>query len=496
MSKVTRSPSRGASWSCNRPFVHFDDAEEGDDEHVTEEAGTRPMKMTSTPINANVLDSDIFFEVEDEGPDETAFFSPSSEDLTVEQPLNSGVVEANTANLNKDSTETEATPSSSNSPDSVWDTDFHKMHMAAISSNKFDSLLKMLPAFHDCKSHMAAFVLVREVPETSCNYYQVVALGTGHCCCTSWLCFNGTMVHNCHAMIIARRALQRFLYKQLLLFFDADPQAKEACVFESSADGPQLRLKDDISLHLYTNLCPEGAARDFYMRGSAFNTRTPVKLQYHAKSLLVPAAHLNPSHWASKVCCVSPTDKLCLWTLVGVQGALLSHFIRPLYITSMVLGGQKLYADRLSDITAECLGDGWEDILPPFYKKFRTRFLCCEEVRPVEASPQRDVLSVNWCLGDGDVEVVDPSKGFLDHSSPSMSGAGFSSRLCKRAFYSYFRKVAQLGGHAYLRDLPDYHHVKVEAGVYQTIKELVKQHFLSNHCGPWNSKKLVDFFSA
>lgn len=46
-------------------------------------------------------------------------------------------------------------------------------------------------------------------------------------------------------------------------------------------------------------------------------------------------------------------------------------------------------------------------------------------------------------------------------SSPSVSGPGFSSRLSKRALYSYFRQVAQAGGHAYLLDLPTYRSVKV-----------------------------------
>lgn len=43
-----------------------------------------------------------------------------------------------------------------------------------------------------------------------CERYKVVALGAGRSSCKSWLCYNGIMVHDCHAIVIARRSLLRY----------------------------------------------------------------------------------------------------------------------------------------------------------------------------------------------------------------------------------------------------------------------------------------------
>ncbi|CAL9685338.1 unnamed protein product [Knipowitschia caucasica] len=375
-----------------------------------------------------------------------------------------------------------------------WTTDWHKNLMAAVSSEKFDALLKMCSDFQGCKNNMAAFIMIKEVLDTDGNprdSCKVVALAAGSCSCHKWLCYNGTVVHDSHAIVLARRALLRFLYKQLLLFFDNDPGAKECSIFEASEESRQLQLKPKVSFHLYSNQAPEGISKNFYFGNSNL---TSVKLQYHSKGALVPVVYLDPSQWASRICCMSASDKLFRWTVIGVQGALLSHFIQPIYITSMVLGGLKLSNEEVSDICNKRLSDGWEERLPSPFRKHNVHVVCGEQVA-AGLSCINDPISLNWCLGDRDIEVLDSSKGLIIGRSPSVSGPGFSSRLCKRAFYKYFSQVAKLGGHSHLLDLPTYHSSKVDAKEFQAAKELVTEQFVKNQSGLWLSKKLVDLFS-
>lgn len=77
------------------------------------------------------------------------------------------------------------------------------------------------------------------------------------------------------------------------------------------------------------------------------------------------------------------------------------------------LGSQTNFNGEVCDINKKRLDDSLLECLPPPFKKQDMVFLRCDIAALVDNSPQHGDLSVNWCLGDKDIEVLDGSTGFV-----------------------------------------------------------------------------------
>ncbi|XP_042541835.1 double-stranded RNA-specific editase B2 [Dipodomys spectabilis] len=359
-------------------------------------------------------------------------------------------------------------------------------------TQKFRELTVGLTSVHARHKSLAGIVMTKGLDTRQA---QVIVLSSGTKCINGeHISDQGLVVNDCHAEIVARRAFLHFLYAQLELHLSKRREDSERSIFVRLKEGG-YRLRENILFHLYVSTSPCGDARlnSPYEITTDLNSAKHIvrKFRGHLRTKIESGEGTVPVRAPSAVqtwdgillgeqlVTMSCTDKIARWNVLGLQGALLCHFIEPVYLHSIVVGSLH-HTGHLSRVMSHRMEDIGQ--LPTSYRHNRPLLSGVSNAQVLQPGKSPH-FSVNWVVGNADLEIINATTGKRSCGSPS--------RLCKHVFSA---RWARLYGRLNTRfpsngDTPSmYCEAKLGAHTYQSVKQQLFKAFQKAGLGTWVSK--------
>uniref|UniRef100_A0A672YSW9 Adenosine deaminase RNA specific n=1 Tax=Sphaeramia orbicularis TaxID=375764 RepID=A0A672YSW9_9TELE len=371
--------------------------------------------------------------------------------------------------------------------------------IAMLSHQRFNSLTTRIQ-----HSLLGRKILATIVMRRGEGLGTVVSLGTGNRCVKGEeLSLKGETVNDCHAEIISRRGFVRFLYSELLRHYDGADNS----IFEP-AENNKLQIKSDITFHLYisTAPCGDGALFDKSCSESGDEVEGHQPLFENAKqgklrtkvengegTIPVESSAIVPT-WdgiqhGERLRTMSCSDKILRWNVLGLQGALLSHFLHPIYLKSITLGYLYSHGHLTRAVCCRLARDG-EAFIQSLPSPFRLNHPEVGRVSVYDSTRHTGKTkesSVNWSFPDQhSVEVLDGTKGKLDGNKLAVS------RVSKSNLFCLFRTLCQRCGRNDLLAMPSYNQAKMYAMSFQLAKRQFFDALVVHGYGAWIGKPLEE----
>ncbi|XP_078085092.1 double-stranded RNA-specific editase 1-like isoform X1 [Mustelus asterias] len=366
--------------------------------------------------------------------------------------------------------------------------------VARLVVDKFSELTDNFTSPHARRKVLAGVVMTTG---SDVKDAQVICVATGTKCINGeYMSDRGLALNDCHAEIVARRSLIRFLYSQMEYHLSNKTEDHHKSIFVK-CEGGGFKLKENVQFHLYISTSPCGDARIFSPHEAAVEdqgdkhpnrkARGQLRTKIESGEGTIPVRSSSTIQtWdgvlqGERLLTMSCSDKIARWNVLGIQGALLSHFVEPIYFASIILGSL-YHADHLSRAVYQRISE-IED-LPSIYTLNRPLLsgISNTESRQPGKAPN---FSVNWVVDDSGLEVINAMTGKDDMGRPS--------RLCKYVLHSRWLRLH--GKLPFLHrskqeKFSSYYEAKQAATEYQAAKESLIKEFQRSGLGMWVKKPI------
>lgn len=328
---------------------------------------------------------------------------------------------------------------------------------------------------------------------------HIITVTTGTKCISGeHMSVKGAALNDTHAEIVGRRCLMDYLYSQLELF-KSELNSSES-IFIRKPDGIGFQLKENVRFHLYINTAPCGDARIFSphevdTEEEAVDKHPNRKARGLLRTKIESGEGTIPVNqntaiqtWdgvlqGERLLTMSCSDKVARWNVVGIQGALLAHFVDPIYLESIVLGSL-FHPDHLYRAVCGRIETSIEGLPPPY--RLNKPLLSLTSSREVRQPTKAPSYSLNWTYGQPSAEIINSVTGKDEHGNPS--------RISKRKLFQRFLGlVGRIPSRTNITvDTCSTTYADAKMGVedYQQAKSQLMKAFHKSQLGTWLKKPI------